>query len=453
MYLKRVSLKSYRGIDSLALDFDPGINVLCGPNESGKSTLREALRHAFQSPSSMRGKSAIRAIRPWGSKQCPRVEVEFHHEGELWLLKRVFFGTGSELIRSDRVVAQEDNVLAYLEDSLARLTVLWSAQGEDKLAQIPTGLQPQLAAAEAVTPGISQLETSLDERYAEYWTPKLESPRKPLLDARATFQEAQQRVDGLRRDLEALNQTSYEVELLDRQLHEEQGREARLAAELEGARAQQAAWERFRASSAEIARREEEHKGVERWLQEWSQCAAELGRLERLATEYREKAALGEEPSPARLVELRARLAFVQQLIQQRLRAELDELNPPGAARLSRLETLHRRIALAADVAARLADAARLQTSLRQQEPALAELEAEEAEQQKEQRRRDALEQKVAELQKGLKQWRRQRGQLLSTWQEVLAHRERLAGLPAAHPPAPSGLQHLKAREQSLEAR
>lgn len=45
--LTRIIIQNYRGFESLDLDLEPGINVLVGPNESGKSTIIEALNLAL----------------------------------------------------------------------------------------------------------------------------------------------------------------------------------------------------------------------------------------------------------------------------------------------------------------------------------------------------------------------------------------------------------------------
>ena len=41
MKVKRLTMRSFRGIDNLTLDFDPNINVLIGNNGVGKSSVLE----------------------------------------------------------------------------------------------------------------------------------------------------------------------------------------------------------------------------------------------------------------------------------------------------------------------------------------------------------------------------------------------------------------------------
>ena len=98
MYLKRIRVRNWKGIVDLALDLEPGLNVICGPNESGKSSIREALRCAFMTASRPRGRSPVTAARPWDKPRAnPQVGIQFWHDEQLWRLKKVFFGNGSEL--------------------------------------------------------------------------------------------------------------------------------------------------------------------------------------------------------------------------------------------------------------------------------------------------------------------------------------------------------------------
>lgn len=72
-------------------DFEPGLNILAGPNEAGKSTLVRAIRAAFfeRHKSSM-----VEDLRPWGegSGAAPRVEIDFELAGQPHHLVKSFLG-------------------------------------------------------------------------------------------------------------------------------------------------------------------------------------------------------------------------------------------------------------------------------------------------------------------------------------------------------------------------
>nr|WP_222124978.1 AAA family ATPase [Variovorax boronicumulans] len=71
--------------------FTPGLNILAGPNEAGKSTLVRAIRAAFfeRHKSSM-----VEDLKPWdeGSGAAPRVEIDFELAGQPHRLVKSFLG-------------------------------------------------------------------------------------------------------------------------------------------------------------------------------------------------------------------------------------------------------------------------------------------------------------------------------------------------------------------------
>jgi len=84
----RVSqFRQFRG--SLDIDgFGPGLNLFCGPNESGKSTLVKAIRAAFFERYSS---GTLTDLRPWGdSGAAPEVQLSFEHDGRQWQLSKRF---------------------------------------------------------------------------------------------------------------------------------------------------------------------------------------------------------------------------------------------------------------------------------------------------------------------------------------------------------------------------
>ncbi|MDS1309964.1 AAA family ATPase [Marinobacter xiaoshiensis] len=90
MKLQRLRVEQFRQFrQGLELDsLQPGINLIHGPNESGKSTLVRAIRAAFFDR--YRSKSA-EELAPWGdSSAAPTVELIFEHGGKHWQLDKRF---------------------------------------------------------------------------------------------------------------------------------------------------------------------------------------------------------------------------------------------------------------------------------------------------------------------------------------------------------------------------
>ncbi|SFN52509.1 AAA family ATPase [Marinobacter pelagius] len=90
MRLERLSIEQVRQFrNPITLDgLQPGINLIHGPNESGKSTLVRAIRAAFFERH--RSKS-VEDLRPWGdSAAAPSIELGFEHGGHQWSLTKSF---------------------------------------------------------------------------------------------------------------------------------------------------------------------------------------------------------------------------------------------------------------------------------------------------------------------------------------------------------------------------
>lgn len=86
-YLHLAEVKQFRRPLHLD-DLTDGINLFVGPNESGKSTLVDAIRAAFFE----RYKSAsVDYLQPWGdSSGAPEVKLAFDWQGERWVLNKRF---------------------------------------------------------------------------------------------------------------------------------------------------------------------------------------------------------------------------------------------------------------------------------------------------------------------------------------------------------------------------
>lgn len=113
-YLHLAEVKQFRR--SLHLDdLTDGINLFVGPNESGKSTLVDAIRAAFFE----RYKSgSVDYLQSWGdSSGAPEVELAFDWQGERWVLNKRFLNRP----RCDLKVGGEHFSDTDAEDKLAGL--------------------------------------------------------------------------------------------------------------------------------------------------------------------------------------------------------------------------------------------------------------------------------------------------------------------------------------------
>ena len=76
MRLLRLHIRDFRGVADREVEFiAPGVTVLAGPNEIGKTSTAEALNLVLEELDSSK-KSAIRAVQPVGRDVGPEVELE-----------------------------------------------------------------------------------------------------------------------------------------------------------------------------------------------------------------------------------------------------------------------------------------------------------------------------------------------------------------------------------------
>ncbi|MGE3918891.1 MAG: AAA family ATPase, partial [Hyphomicrobiaceae bacterium] len=91
MILKSLEVANFRKFrNPLRIDgFANGLNIVVEPNESGKSTLLEALRAAFFIRHSAKTE-LVRSYVPNGDDVAPRVGVDFMVDGQSWSLEKQF---------------------------------------------------------------------------------------------------------------------------------------------------------------------------------------------------------------------------------------------------------------------------------------------------------------------------------------------------------------------------
>lgn len=118
MRLIRCRLESVRRHRALELSFAPGLTLVGGSNESGKSSLVEAMHRALFVKATATG-AATRDLRSLTHAGHPLVELDFEAKGHRWSLQKCFRGASgtSRLSRS----GQEASLGADAEDQLATL--------------------------------------------------------------------------------------------------------------------------------------------------------------------------------------------------------------------------------------------------------------------------------------------------------------------------------------------
>ena len=91
MRIRELSIENFRKFRKLTVlnGFDNGLNLVCEPNETGKSTVLEALRAVLFERYSAKN-DRIRSFRPYGDEVAPTVSLTFEIDGKSWTVKKRF---------------------------------------------------------------------------------------------------------------------------------------------------------------------------------------------------------------------------------------------------------------------------------------------------------------------------------------------------------------------------
>lgn len=211
-------------------DLQPGLNLIHGPNESGKSTLVRAIRAAFFERYRT---SSVDDLRPWGdSAAAPTITLDFDAQNKNWHLVKSFLQRKRCDLRIDSDSYSEDEA----EEKLAELLgfqfsakgvskpehwgvpgLLWVEQGtgqniEQAVAHAGEHLKSALNSlvGEVASTGGDELIEQVKARWSELFTPtgkprggyqKLEKEREEhqqeIDELQARIQKYQEQVDRL----------------------------------------------------------------------------------------------------------------------------------------------------------------------------------------------------------------------------------------------------------------
>ena len=100
MRLHKLRITSFGAIESVEVEFGPGLNVLYGPNDLGKSTVVAAIRLGLLLP---HASTHSEQYVGWTGTGDPTVEMTFETEAQrIWRVRKHFGKTGSSVLHESR---------------------------------------------------------------------------------------------------------------------------------------------------------------------------------------------------------------------------------------------------------------------------------------------------------------------------------------------------------------
>lgn len=347
--LRRIAVDGFRKFrEPMAIDgLTDGLNIVIEPNETGKSTLLEALRAAFFVRHSTKNQLA-QSFAPYGEAVGPEIQVSFEAIGAPWTVTKRFLRGATIEVTGPQGKAQGEDAEARLHALLGSvrdtsqkgdaatygaLGLLWVAQ-TDALAvtgpgQIVRDTVRSTLEAEVGSimggPAYKRVRTRVDEQFGRYWSPtgqkrgRQNEATERVEIAETAAREAAERAAGLEKAFSELETARSRLKVVQREIADDTDVQTRkdLVTSLEVARA----------AAQILATRRAEHEAVSAK----GQGLEDLAERYRIATEARDKAGLALEEGQTRRAGVSEGLAGAKQRL-------VDARGALDGARTARLD-------------------------------------------------------------------------------------------------------------------
>ena len=386
--LRLFNVKRFAGRGVAIEGIGDGVNVLCAPNEYGKSTSFEAL-HALFFQAHTSKSQIVHALRPYAGGS-PQIEVDISNgDGRYRLTKRFYAGHAVRVtdIATGRLVAQADEAEAFITELVrggqsGPAGLLWVRQGLtgiEKRTSTEENAEKQIRASllesvqgeiEAVTGGrrmteiIATVEEALDGLVTATGRPKTGERYAAALETRSKLEAEEQRlaaeVTSLRHALDqraAANRRLSELDSAEERNKRKLDIEA-AQAKFEAARSQAAS---LRTAKAELRLASEQWETADNALKSFRTALERAATLKQAlsdATRAHEEALARRSSATTAVADARAE-SDAAEAAQQEARTLLERLDRAMKARetAERLTELQTKLTTAEDLRRQIEEA------------------------------------------------------------------------------------------------
>jgi len=265
MKIKSIQLKPFAGISNKKVEFCPGLTVILGPNEAGKSTLLNALKSVLFTEVELtkaRFDRLMKEYMPVKGGDTIRVSLEFQAEGKDYFLEKIWkpgnkngssilkFADQREYTLDGEISRQIDKFLPAREGTVKNILLTWQSALDntmnilqDENVNIRPDLGAILRASVMETDGVSveKLRIRLDREYKEYfqhWDIEKEAPENgrginnPYKKEIGKILKAYYEKEGIEKDYNETCNVEIEIDEINKKIQDEESKQNKIKNEL-----------------------------------------------------------------------------------------------------------------------------------------------------------------------------------------------------------------------------
>ncbi len=241
MIIDTLNITHFGRFHQASLRLSPGINVVYGENEAGKSTLHQFIQAMFFGVERLRGKASRKdeyaRFQPWEQGKNYEGSMVIEHEGEMYRLTRNFYKEDEyfrvEQLRTGKEILLPGGQMDHLVDGLNRTNfrnTLSIGQLESSIdARFGLTLQAYMANVQRTKNQDIDLQRTLDYLRKEKKARFDRSPERQLQNLKVQAETMEAETDQYQKLLEEIQQQKTMLEHVrsQRQAERQTGRESR----------------------------------------------------------------------------------------------------------------------------------------------------------------------------------------------------------------------------------